>query len=66
MAYEIIKIDGPVLHVRIKGVMQLADQQALQAAAKKTDHTGTQTTPARDRRELPGWRRGSTGVTWIF
>jgi hypothetical protein len=32
VAYEIIRIDGAVLYVRISGVMKLADQQSLQGA----------------------------------
>lgn len=35
MACEIVKTDGPVLHVRINGKLQFADQQAVQAAAKR-------------------------------
>ena len=61
MAYEIIKTDGPVLHVRIKGVMQLADQQALQAAAKKLIAQGIKPRLLVIAENFQGWEKG---VDW--
>ena len=61
MAYEIIKIDGPVLHVRIKGVMQLADQHALQAAAKKLIAQGLKPRLLVIAENFQGWEKG---VDW--
>jgi hypothetical protein len=61
MAYEIVKADGPVLHIRIKGVMQLADHQALQAAGKKLIAQGLKPRLLVIAENFQGWEKG---VDW--
>ena len=59
MAYEIVKTEGPVLHVRIKGMMQLADQQALHAAAKKLIAQGLKPRLLVIVENFQGWEKGA-------
>jgi hypothetical protein len=59
MACEIFKTDGPVLHIRIKGVMQFADQQALQAAAKKLIAKGLKPRVLVIAENFQGWEKGA-------
>ena len=59
MACEIIKTDGAVLHVRIKGVMQLADQEVLYAAAKKLIAQGFKPRVLVIAENFQGWEKGA-------
>lgn len=59
MAYEIVKTDGPVLHVRIKGMMQFADQQALHAVAKKLIAQGLKPRLLVILENFQGWEKGA-------
>ncbi|WP_372521861.1 STAS/SEC14 domain-containing protein [Sulfuricaulis sp.] len=61
MAYEIVSIDGPVIQVRISGTMQLVDQQALQAAAKKLIAQGIKPRVLVSAENFQGWEKG---VDW--
>ena len=59
MAYEIVKIDGPVLHARITGVFQFADQTALQAAVKKLIALGLKPRLLISSDHFQGWEKGA-------
>lgn len=59
MAYEIVKTDGPVLHIQIKGVMQLADHQAMQADAKKLISQGLKPRVLVNAVDFQGWEKGA-------
>ena len=59
MGYEIVKTDGPVLHIRIKGVMQLADHQAVQAVAKKLISQGLKPRVLVSTVDFQGWEKGA-------
>jgi len=59
MAFDIIKTDGPVLHIRITGVMQFADQQALNAAAKKLIARGVKPRVLVIVENFQGWEKGA-------
>lgn len=61
MAYEIIRTDGPVVHIRIKGMMQLADHQAMQAVAKKLIAQGLKPRVLVSAVDFQGWEKG---VDW--
>ena len=59
MAFEIVKTDGPMLHVRIKGVMQLADHQAIQEVAKKLIDQGLKPRVLVSTVDFRGWEKGA-------
>jgi hypothetical protein len=61
VAYEIIGIDGAVLHVRISGVMRLADQQSLQGAGMKLIAKGRKARLLVTLVDFQGWEKG---VDW--
>ena len=61
MAYEIIRIDGAVLHVRISGVMKLADQDSLQAAGMDLIAGGRKVRLLVTLVDFQGWEKG---VDW--
>lgn len=61
MAFEIVKTDGPMLYVQIKGVMQLADHQAIQAVAKKMIEQGLKPRVLVSTVDFQGWEKG---VDW--
>jgi CTP synthase (UTP-ammonia lyase) len=59
MAFEIVKTDGAVLHIRIQGVMQLADHQAIQAVAKKLIAQGLKPRVLVTTVDFQGWQKGA-------
>jgi hypothetical protein len=61
VAYEIIRIDGAVLYVRISGVMKLADQQSLQNTGMKLIAQGTKVRLLVTLENFQGWEKG---VDW--
>lgn len=61
MAYEIIRIEGAVLYVRVSGVMKLADQEALQKAGIGLIAEGRKVRLHVTLDEFQGWEKG---VDW--
>jgi hypothetical protein len=59
MAYEIVKTDGPMVHLRIKGTLQLVDQQAVQAVAKKMISQGLKPRVLISAEGFQGWEKGA-------
>lgn len=59
MAFEIVKTDGAVLHVRIQGVMTLADHQAMQEVAKKLITQGLKPRVLVTTVDFQGWGKGA-------
>jgi hypothetical protein len=58
MAYEIIDIDGAVMRIRIRGIMRLADQTALQDAARKLIEQGKKPRLLVLTEKFEGWEKG--------
>jgi hypothetical protein len=61
VAYEIIRIDGAVLTVRVSGVMKLADHQSLQATGKELIAQGRKVRLFVTLEDFEGWEKG---VDW--
>jgi hypothetical protein len=61
VAYEIIRIDGPVVYAKLSGVMKLADQRALQQAALGPLKQGIQVRLHLHLDDFQGWEKG---VDW--
>jgi hypothetical protein len=61
VAYDIIRIDGAVLYVRISGVMRLADQSSLQDAGMKLMARGQKVRIHVTLEHFRGWEKG---VDW--
>jgi hypothetical protein len=57
VAYEIIRIDGAVLYVRISGVMKLADQQSLQGAGMELIAQGRKVRLFVTLEDFEGWEK---------
>jgi hypothetical protein len=62
MAYEIMRTDGDVVHLRITGVMKLADQRAVQNAGKKLIEQGVKPSLIVTLDKFRTGRRGWTGT----
>lgn len=58
MAYEIIKIEDAMVHLRISGIMQLRDQQALQNLGKKWIGEGRKVRLLVTLEDFEGWEKG--------
>lgn len=58
MAYEIIDIDGEVMRVRIRGIMRLADQTALQSVAQNLIEQGRKPRLLVTTDNFEGWEKG--------
>ena len=61
MAYEIIQIADAVVCVRIRGVMQMADLEALQTVAKELIEKGKKVRLLAILENFKGWEKG---VDW--
>jgi hypothetical protein len=61
VAYEIIRMDGAVLYVKISGVMRLADQTALQDAGLRLMAKGQKVRLHVTLEDFQGWEKG---VDW--
>jgi hypothetical protein len=61
VAYEIIRIDGPVVYAKLSGVMKLADQRALQQTALGLLKQGIQVRLHLHLHDFHGWEKG---VDW--
>ena len=61
MAYETTRIDGDIVHVKITGVMKLADQRAIQAAGMKLIEQGVMPSLMLTLDKFQGWEKG---VDW--
>jgi len=61
MPYEIVKIDGPVMVIRIDGIVRLAEHQALQATAKKAIEGGIKPKVLVRAEGFKGWEKN---VDW--
>jgi hypothetical protein len=59
MAYQSLKTDGAVMEIRISGIMQLSDQQAIQAAAKKLITQGLKPRVLVTAENFQGWEKGA-------
>jgi hypothetical protein len=57
MAYEIIEIDNDIVHVRILGVMRLADQRALQSVARDLIERGMKPRLLVMTEDFEGWEK---------
>jgi hypothetical protein len=61
VAYEINRIDGAVLYVRISGIMQLSDQESLQTAGMGLIKQGRKVRLLVTLENFQGWEKG---VDW--
>lgn len=61
MAYEIIRMDGTVVTIKISDVMKLADQQSLQAAGTEWMQKGRELQLLIALVDFKGWEKG---VDW--
>lgn len=57
MAYEILEIDNDIMHVRISGVMRLADQKALQEKARDLIDRGLRPRLLITAENFEGWEK---------
>lgn len=57
MAYEILEIDNDIMHVRISGVMRLADQRALQEMARELIDRGLRPRLLITAENFEGWEK---------
>jgi hypothetical protein len=58
MAYEILEIDNDIIRVRVSGVMSLADQEALQKAARDLIDQGLRPRVLVVAENFEGWEKG--------
>jgi hypothetical protein len=61
MAGEILRIDGEIVHVRLKGIMKPTDLQSLQTAGKKLIDQGIKPRLLVTLDDFQGWEKG---VDW--
>lgn len=59
MACEIIRIDGALMHVRISGIMEPADQESLQTVAASLIAQGLKVRLLATLDDFEGWRKGA-------